>query len=399
MEGPQVISLSKKKILQKKQNVNDGLWRVIKITLVLKAAILGTICLGVLFFPFHAANYAANFSYPAGEAPGFFSHFKTWDAQHYLFLSEEGYQPGQISNAFFPFFPFLIHAASYLFFKNTLAAGLFLSNLLSLVAMVYLYLLVEKKSGKKTAIFTCVFLAAFPTAFYLDLVYTESLFLMLAVAFFYYKEENKPVYASLCAFLLPLTRPTGILMIAVALAVVLFPGKPKGRNDSGKTWVFPLLFIAGFVFYLALMNFFTNDIGAAFSALRVFLGHHTLANLFHPLNWIVSNFVTNPYTLCGFGTGILDRLSFIFFLVMVFLAFRRLDVGLLSYVLVLGLIPALGCENLASFARYCVVLFPLFIVLASHLQKKPGYYLTYLSVCLPLQAVLVLAHSLNYWIS
>ena len=46
-----------------------------------------------LFPPiFQVANYRNNFHWPPGEAPTLASAFMTWDAQHYLYLSQHAYQ-------------------------------------------------------------------------------------------------------------------------------------------------------------------------------------------------------------------------------------------------------------------------------------------------------------------
>jgi hypothetical protein len=46
--------------------------------------------------------YATNFHWPPDDPPSLISAYKTWDANHYLFLSERGYQPDTMSSAFYP---------------------------------------------------------------------------------------------------------------------------------------------------------------------------------------------------------------------------------------------------------------------------------------------------------
>ncbi len=43
--------------------------------------------------------YHENFHWPPDDPPSLASAYKTWDGNHYLYLSEMGYQPGAISNA------------------------------------------------------------------------------------------------------------------------------------------------------------------------------------------------------------------------------------------------------------------------------------------------------------
>ena len=60
------------------------------------------------------------------------------DAELADYLSENGYHTGQMSNAFFPLFPLLIHLATPLF-HSSLIAGLVVANLASLAALYLLF--------------------------------------------------------------------------------------------------------------------------------------------------------------------------------------------------------------------------------------------------------------------
>ncbi len=119
-----------------------GLKKVIFLTIAFKISTFIVIIVGALFLPFRNDNYLANFHYPHDQIPDLFTRFETWDGQHYLYLADHGYEPGLMSNAFYPLFPFLIHCFSFLLMKNTLAAGLLLSTIFVVVSMSYLYSLV-----------------------------------------------------------------------------------------------------------------------------------------------------------------------------------------------------------------------------------------------------------------
>lgn len=380
--------------LQKVWKKDPGLRKVLKAALLVKSGVFATLVSGYFLLPFAVSNYQGNFHYPPGEEPGFSAHFKTWDAQHYLFLSEQGYRPDQPSNAFYPLLPFLISVLRFLFLGNSLLAGLFLSNFFSLTAAAFLYLWTRPKLGGERAAFACFLLLAFPTAFYMDLVYTESLFLTLAIALFYFLEEKKTSWAAFCAFLLPLTRPTGLLVLVPVLAALFWKKARPPQPSNPAPWVVPLALGAGFGLCLCLMNGLTGDPWASFHAQRFFTSGYGVTNLLHPFQWFLSNFVRGPFTWMGFGTGILDRVFFILFLGVTAWGYQILDPPSLVYCLVLGLVPALT-GDLASFDRYWISLFPLFQVLAVRLGGKAPYLL---GIFLPLQGALALAHSLNIWV-
>src|SRR5260221_9817878 len=122
-------------ISEGKKSMDYSLTKVIKITAVMKSALLALMYLGYHFLPFNIQNYQLN---SIGSAPpiDFLATFRTWDAQHYLFLAEHGYAPQQMSNVFYPLFPFLIGIFSFLFFNHTLVSALVLSHVFTFVAII-----------------------------------------------------------------------------------------------------------------------------------------------------------------------------------------------------------------------------------------------------------------------
>jgi hypothetical protein len=381
--------------ITRKGLMDYSLNKVIKLTLLMKASILVLIYLGYHFLSFNAINYNGNFVYPAGEAPGPFTLFKTWDAQHYLYLADQGYHPGQMSNAFYPLLPFLIHLTGFLFLSHTMAAGLFVSHALTLIAMGYLYLFVKKRYDEKTAFFSCLLLLAFPAGFYIGLIYTESLFLALSTALFYYCGEKKLLPAIFCAFLLPFTRPTGLFVILPIFAGIFWGEFFKEKSYRFKKLLIPLGLMAGFAGYLILMKIFTGEFFAGPAAEKYIRTNYSITHLFHPIDWFVMNFIKTDFSVAGLHSGIINRLLFVGYLAVLLLARKHLNRTLFAYSLVLGLIPALS-GDFASYMRYLVVLFPLFIYLAVKLKENAEYYML---ACLPLQALFALAHSLNYWVA
>jgi hypothetical protein len=125
--------------------IDNKLKGLLRITIIVKIFFFLIIILAYFVLPFNIGNYHTNFVYPQNEPVNIFSVFKTWDGQHYLFLAEKGY-PSEVttSTAFYPLYPFIIRVFGFIFSGNTLVAGLFISNLCSILAIVYFYLLVKK---------------------------------------------------------------------------------------------------------------------------------------------------------------------------------------------------------------------------------------------------------------
>ena len=104
-----------------------------------------------------------------------------WDAVHFLRLAEFGYSAADKFKAwFYPFYPWCVRFTSYLCNDFLLAAFL-----VSAVALFFAVVILRRiallewnaEIGRRTVYFFLIF----PTAFYLHIGYTESLFLALAL--------------------------------------------------------------------------------------------------------------------------------------------------------------------------------------------------------------------------
>ena len=101
-------------------------------------------------------------------------------------------------------------------------AGVLVSLAACLGAFVLLYRLTEAKLGADAARRTVVYLAICPMALFLGAVYSESLYLLLAVAAFALAERGRFLEAGVVVGLAILTRATGVALLP-ALAVMAWP--------------------------------------------------------------------------------------------------------------------------------------------------------------------------------
>jgi hypothetical protein len=152
--------------------------------------------------------------------PSFLSMWARWDALHYLDIARHGYvghgvDPNQ--TAFFPLFPLLIRAVSFVGI-DAVAAGLVITAAASLVAAAYLYLLASWDRTENAGRLAVLYLFTFPTAVFLIAPYTEAVFLAGAVAAFYYARRSRWTVAALAAAIAVATRVFGIFLL-VGLAV------------------------------------------------------------------------------------------------------------------------------------------------------------------------------------
>lgn len=385
--------------------MNNFYLRVIALAVLVKLILLLVGFVSYSNFPFSEINYTQNFHYPNHES-NYIKPFKTWDAQHYLFLSEKGYTVGNESNRFFPLFPILISVVSF-FLKNTLVSSYILVTVLSIISLILLYKLTQKLFPKKNIYWTTLlFLLSFPTAFYLSLPYSESLFLFLALAFFYTIETKKRLLSFAISFLLPLSRPTGILIIVPIFYKVVKSSYKTLRiqtfnNPIKITFPRESLYLLGpmlgLLFYLFLNRILLGEFNAGISGISS-IASWNLVNLFDPGS-LIKNLLNTNLSIHGFQNSLIDRLFFVSFLVFLPAVYKKLPKQYFYYTLAIGLVPLLG--SFTSYMRYILPAFPIFITLALLFSDSRMRFLKYivLFIFFVFQMVLFSLHILNYWVS
>lgn len=139
-----------------------------------------------------------------------------WDGMHYIKIAIEGYSfPLQ---AFFPLYPLIIKYVNYLVPLSIAQRINLLLLPLTLVAMIKLLTKINVEVTTKSLL---LFLA-FPTTFFLQANYTETLFILLSTCVLYMLLNNKYLYAVFFALLLSAVKVTGISMAIVIVCSYLY---------------------------------------------------------------------------------------------------------------------------------------------------------------------------------
>jgi len=138
------------------------------------------------------------------------SIWKAWDTNGYLGIAQYGYSSSTVEErhlfiVFFPFYPFLIKIIA-LVLQNYLLSALLVSNIAYIFAVFYLYKLVLLDFKSEDALRSIIYLSIFPTAYFLHAAYTESLFLALTIASFYYARKDKWALSGTLGMLAATTR-------------------------------------------------------------------------------------------------------------------------------------------------------------------------------------------------
>jgi hypothetical protein len=151
-----------------------------------------------------------------------------WDSDWYLLIAQEGYADSPSSTpAFFPLYPALVGVVGRLLAGHYVLAGVLLSLAACAVAFVLLHRLASHRLGAAGAGRAVLYLAVFPTSLFLGAVYSESLYLALALAAFLLAERGRFLGAGAVTGLAMLTRPVGVALLP---ALLLFAWRSPDRR-------------------------------------------------------------------------------------------------------------------------------------------------------------------------
>src|SRR5207248_64670 len=122
--------------------------------------------------------------------------------------------------------------AGHVFFGHYVLGGIVASLLAALGAFFLLHRLAEARLGAEGARRAVVYLAVFPMSFFLQAVYSESLFLLLVLAAFVLAERGQWLPAWTVTGLALLTRPSGLALLP-ALALLAWRSRERLRALAG----------------------------------------------------------------------------------------------------------------------------------------------------------------------
>ena len=315
-------------------------------------------------FPFGALSIWANF-----------------DGEHYVSVAESGYD--EESPAFFPLYPLLVRSIAALFGGPVSPGALsFCGVLVSLVAygfaLYFVYRIAEEEWGARAAQGAVLSLAFFPTSFFFNAVYTESLFLALSAGAVWAARARKDLLlASVLAGLAAATRNAGVLLLIPLLAEW-----SDHREHGWREAAYLALVPTGLAAYMAYLWWRFGDplmfygeqaewgrepagAGALTGAFR--LAYEDALVLFNPASYEPFGFERLVYVV-GSANALYSLLFLLFALTVVGAGWRLLPGWLGAYALAILAVPVLFAPTtnpLMSSPRFMLAAFPLFMVLGA----------------------------------
>jgi Mannosyltransferase (PIG-V) len=166
-----------------------------------------------------------------------------WDSAWFVRIAEDGYGADpERTPAFFPLYPALVAGLGRVLGGHFVLAGLAISMAACAGAFALLFRLAEERLGADGARRTVLYLAVFPVSLFLGAVYSESLFLLLALAAFLLAQRGRWLEAGGAAGLALLTRAFGLALLP-ALVLLAWRSSDRRRALAGLA-VAPAMFAA-----------------------------------------------------------------------------------------------------------------------------------------------------------
>ena len=310
-----------------------------------------------------------------------FQALSQWDARWFLQIAMHGYEEVPQAAAFFPVYPALVHALAWVT-GSLLVAGVLISLAAGAVAAWALAEIARPLLGERGARDTVLYLALYPVGFVLTSLYSEGLFLALAVGAFLAAMRGRPLAAGILGGLATGTRLIGLALLP-ALAILLW----RGREPRALLRLAPLLLLPAAVGLYAL--YLDAKLGDPWAFTSAQADWNREASALGPLEGLKDAFLSAGRGLRDLvdvpagGPGNEQRvglwnLSHLALLVaaawLTWIAWRRLGAAFGAYsaaTLVIALsAPAEGFP-LVSLPRFLLADFPLFLALASLTLDRP----------------------------
>jgi len=358
-------------------------WPPFRQLVLIRAAFLLGSALALLWSPVRA-NFPPFHAYEA-RTDLLFGTFEQWDSGWFLGIAQHGYNSAA-ATVFFPLYPLVVHGVGFVLGSNLVAAVL-VSLVAAGIAAVLVHRIARTVVGPEAAADTVLLLALYPSALVFTSAYADGLFLALSAGSLYAAMRERPWLAGALGGLAVSTRFVGLAL----LPPLLFLLWPRGRSLRELLRPAPLLLIpAAVAVYAAYLDHRFGDPFQFVHSLDRYWQRHTswlgpLGGLWDSLtagyHGVAEILLHLPRAL-GEPTGYshLDQLGalnaiqlgvLLPALWLTWVAWRRLGRALGLYavaVAVFLLSSTVDAFPLASFPRYLLADFPVFIALAAELR-------------------------------
>ena len=352
---------------------------------------------------------------PAGdplEPAGFLNYWANWDGAWYAEIASQGYGTrAPESTAFFPLYPLSVRFGTSLV-GGPAIWGVVISLLSTALALYFVYRIAENLYGVRAARASTLALAFFPTAFFLNAVYTEALFLALtAGAVWAARARGNLWLAGVLGALAAATRNLGVLLLIPLCFEWVRRRRELGVRGLAGLFLIPVGLVAYAVF-----------LGSRFEDPLVFVRQQsaywereltgpltTLGRAWHEAGEGMRYVLDPPALFLGAPAGpsleasnTLNLVFLVLFLLVMLVGLAVLPPELSLYALLIVLLPLLTPAPqfpLMSLPRFVLGAFPVFLVLGYLLSRSRLALISYLVLGAGLGVALTVLFTTWRWVA
>lgn len=325
--------------------------------------------------------------------------WSNFDGVHYLMIAVDGYSNNM---RFFPLYPMLITIVSWPWhhwYSWALISSLVISHVALGLGLWCLRKLLIPQVGVATADRTILALIVFPTSFFLVGSYTESLWLALTVAALWLAQQKKIGSTWLTVFALGITRITGLAVLPL-LWWQTWKNQQETRSQKIHTTIWYASAGIGLVAFAGYCWWRWHNPIIFITAHTQLQNGRTATSLVFPLQTMIRYLKilgsVSP-RIYEWWIAALELGSVLWAAGTSYSLW--LDRKLRSYLWLV--LPALAVPlvsgTFSGLPRYVAPLFPLHLVLARNLPRR--WFYGYLSFCLGLQILLVMAFGRGWFVA
>lgn len=342
------------------------------------------------------------FLYPARIGYLGFVPEGNFDGIFYVNISQYWYRG--LDQAFFPLYPIFLKVVTLSSSVQPAVSGIIVSTF-SLIMLLYTFKKLMVLDGlKKYGTWVILFLLLFPTSFFLQAVYTESLFLLLVLLSFYFGRKGQLKLATFFAIFATATRIVGIFLLPALLLEVYIQMKDQKKKVTiykllRKSWIV-LLTPLGLLSYMIFLWYKYADpllfvhIQPAFGAGRSGGDLILLPQVLYRYTKIL---LSVSYSSQTFFVSIFELTTFLVVSLLLFLGYKKgVRKSYILFSIFVLYFPTLS-GTLSSIPRYAIMSFAIFIFLST-LQNKT-IKVSILIIGLILQSILAMLFLRGYFIA
>lgn len=324
-----------------------------------------------------------------------------WDGGFFHDIVATGYnEPGNlpdaflIRTAFFPLFPFLIRLFSIVLKDNITLAQYLVANLSYLTWIILLYYFLKTfiyQKNKKIALNACILAIVFPYSLFFMAGYSESLFMVFVILFFISFYKKQYFLAAIWVALAAMTRFVGAGLLIVLLVDIFLSHKKLIFK-----FVYSIIFSAislslvfSYIFFLHIRYGKWNWFFLAEESWGRKLAYDFLPKYYQAIK---TNLIYTDHHSILFVNDLFNLFLLLLAIIIGIYCFKHYRKFLyFGIFILLMLAPAILNGTLVSMARYTIVCFPVYFIIAELMENKSIPLAFLASPASSVQAVLIIA--------